>query len=168
MRCDLAAALLHEPELLFLDEPTIGLDAVSKLAVREFIGRLNRQRGVTVILTTHDMDDIEALCRRVMVIGDGKILSDGTLADLRASVTRERWLTVDLAEGVPFTTALDGDVRLIRQEGRRLHLAFDPQQIAAAELIARIVCSCPVHDLFVENPPIEAIIARLYSQQKSR
>ena len=70
-RCDLAAALLHEPDLLFLDEPTIGLDAVSKLAVREFIGRLNKQRGVTVILTTHDMDDIEALCRRVMVIGDG-------------------------------------------------------------------------------------------------
>src|SRR5580765_1102278 len=69
MRCDLAAALLHEPELLFLDEPTIGLDAVSKLAVREFIGRLNKERGLTVILTTHDMDDIEALCRRVIVIG---------------------------------------------------------------------------------------------------
>src|SRR5499427_3748298 len=93
MRCDLAAALLHAPELLFLDEPTIGLDAVSKLAVRRFIQQLNKQRGVTVILTTHDMDDIEALCRRVLVIGEGRILSDGPLADLRASVTRERWLT---------------------------------------------------------------------------
>lgn len=168
MRCEIAASLLHDPELLFLDEPTIGLDAVSKLVVREFIADLSRQRGVTVILTTHDMDDIEALCRRVMVIGDGKILSDGTLSELRASVTRERWLTVDLSEGVPFTANLDGDVRLIRQEGRRVHLAFDPQQIAAAELIARIVRSCAVHDLFVENPPIEAIIARLYSQQKDR
>src|ERR1051325_3935755 len=83
MRCDLAASLLHAPPVLFLDEPTIGLDAVSKLAVRDFVKRLNRERGVTVILTTHDMDDIEALCSRVMVIGGGQILSDGTLEDLR-------------------------------------------------------------------------------------
>ncbi len=96
MRCDLAAALLHAPPILFLDEPTIGLDAVSKLAVRDFVTRLNRERGVTVILTTHDMDDIEALCTRVIVIGDGQILSDGTLSELRARVSRERWLTVDL------------------------------------------------------------------------
>ncbi len=98
MRCDLAAALLHAPPILFLDEPTIGLDAVSKLAVRDFVKRLNRERGVTVILTTHDMDDIEALCTRVIVIGDGRILSDGTLSELRSRVTRERWLTVDLVE----------------------------------------------------------------------
>jgi viologen exporter family transport system ATP-binding protein len=168
MRCDLAAALLHQPELLFLDEPTIGLDAVSKLAVREFIGRLNRERGVTVILTTHDMDDIEALCRRVLVIGNGHILSDGTLADLRASVTRERWLTVDLAEGVPITAVTDPDAELIRQEGRRFFLAFDPQRIAVADLIARIARHYPVHDLFVENPPIEAIIARIYAQQSGQ
>jgi len=165
MRCEIAASLLHEPELLFLDEPTIGLDAVSKIVVREFIADLNRDRGVTVILTTHDMDDIEALCRRVMVIGDGRILSDGTLGELRASVTRERWLTVDLEESVPITPVSDPDARLIRQEGRRFCLAFDPQQISAAELIARIVRGWPVHDLFVENPPIESIIARLYSKQ---
>src|SRR3954470_13366335 len=99
MRCDLAAALLHAPPILFLDEPTIGLDAVSKLAVRDFIRRLNRERGVTVILTTHDMDDIEALCSRVIVIGDGAILSDGSLAELRKRVTPERWLTVDVDDG---------------------------------------------------------------------
>src|SRR5512134_3604112 len=98
MRADLAASLVHAPPILFLDEPTIGLDAVSKLAVRDFVRRINRERGVTIILTTHDMDDIEALCSRVIVIGNGQILSAGTLSDLRARVTRERWLTVDLAE----------------------------------------------------------------------
>ena len=87
MRCDLAAALLHAPSILFLDEPTIGLDAVSKLAFRDFIKRFNRERGITVILTTHDMDDIEALCDRVMVIGNGRILSDGTLEKLRSNST---------------------------------------------------------------------------------
>ena len=98
MRCDLAAALLHRPSILFLDEPTIGLDAVSKLGFRDFIKRFNRERGVTVILTTHDMDDIEALCTRVMVIGEGRILSDGTLEALRESIAPERRLIVDLEE----------------------------------------------------------------------
>src|SRR5579884_1414278 len=98
MRCDLAASLLHAPPLLFLDEPTIGLDAVLKLAVRDFVKRLNRERGVTVILTTHDMDDIEALCTRIVLIGQGQILSDGSLEQLRSRVTRERWLIVDLMD----------------------------------------------------------------------
>ena len=83
MRCEIAASLLHSPKILFLDEPTIGLDAVSKLAVRDFILRLNRDRGTTVLLTTHDMQDIEALASRVLLIGRGKILLDGTLEDIR-------------------------------------------------------------------------------------
>lgn len=83
MRCEIAASLLHSPKILFLDEPTIGLDAVSKLAARDFILRLNRERGTTVLLTTHDMQDIEALASRVLLIGRGKILLDGTLEDIR-------------------------------------------------------------------------------------
>ncbi len=158
MRCDLAAALLHAPPILFLDEPTIGLDAVSKLAVREFVKRLNKD-GVTVLLTTHDMDDIEALCTRVMVIGSGTILSDGTLAELRARVTRERWLTIDLADGA-WTD--EPDTTIVRRDGRRVVLAFDPQVVAPAELIRRITGKHAVVDLFVENPPIESIIAKLY------
>ena len=162
MRCDLAAALLHAPPLLFLDEPTIGLDAVSKLAVRDFVQRLNRERGVTVILTTHDMDDIEALCRRVLVIGAGAILCDGTLDDLRARVTNERRLILDLTErGVDVS---DPDAVVLRREGRRVHLAYDPDRVATSELISRISQRYAVRDLFVENPPIEEIIAELYKQ----
>jgi ABC-2 type transport system ATP-binding protein len=163
MRCDLAAALLHAPSILFLDEPTIGLDAISKLAVRDFIKRLNQERGVTVILTTHDMDDIEALCTRVIVIGDGRVLSDGTLSALRDQVTRERWLTVDLVQAGDSIS--DPDATVIRQDGHRVCLAFDPQRISSAELIQRITSAHAIRDLFVENPPIETIIARLYGNQ---
>jgi ABC-2 type transport system ATP-binding protein len=161
MRADLAAALLHAPEILFLDEPTIGLDAVSKLAVRAFIKQLNRDRGVTVILTTHDMDDIEALCTRVVVIAGGKILSDGALAALRAQVTRERWLTVDLID--PAAVIDEPGATEIRRDGHRVCLAFDPETLAPAALIQRLASRHAIRDLFVENPPIETIVARLYA-----
>jgi len=162
MRCDLAAALLHSPSILYLDEPTIGLDAVSKLAVRDFVRRINRERSVTVILTTHDMDDIEALCQRVIVINEGRIFSDGSLDALRARVTRERRLIVDLldADG----TISDPDAEVIACEGSRVTLRFDPELVSPADLIARVTAAHPVRDLFVENPPIEEIIARLYGE----
>jgi ABC-2 type transport system ATP-binding protein len=161
MRCDLAASLLHAPSILFLDEPTIGLDAVSKLAVREFVKELNRRRGVTVILTTHDMDDIEALCTRLLVIGDGQILSDGSLEALRARVTRERWLIVDLAD--EREEIRDPNAVVIRREGGRVCLRFDPAAVSPAQLIGRIAARHAVRDLFVQDPPIEEIVARLYA-----
>jgi ABC-2 type transport system ATP-binding protein len=162
MRCDLAAALIHRPPLLFLDEPTIGLDAVSKLAVRDFVRRLNRERGVTVILTTHDMDDIEALCSRVIVIGDGQILSDGTLEALRGRVSTERWLILDLID--ERDPVEDPDATVIRHEGARVTLQFDPACVPTATLISRLTARYAVRDLFVQNPPIEEIIARLYGE----
>lgn len=165
MRCDLAASLLHTPDILFLDEPTIGLDAVSKLAVRDFVKTLNRDRGVTVILTTHDMDDIEALCTRVLVIGGGKILSDGSLDALRARVTGERWLLIDLVH--PEENVSDSEAEVIRREGDRVVLRFDPTVTSTAGLIGRITAHHNVRDLFVQNPPIEEIIARLYRERPS-
>ena len=163
MRADLAAAMLHRPSLLFLDEPTIGLDAVSKLAVRDFLREINKQEGVTVILTTHDLDDIEALCRRVMVIGDGRILSDGTLAQLRGAVRDERILTVDLRNDAVIDEA---PARVVRREGRRTVLRFIPEEITSTELIRRITARHDVEDLFLELPPIEEIVASLYQQHR--
>jgi ABC-2 type transport system ATP-binding protein len=160
MRCDLAASLIHAPALLFLDEPTIGLDAVSKLAVRDFVRRRNRERGVTVILTTHDMDDIEALCSRVILIHRGRILFDGALEALRARVTNERELVVDLRDDTVRVT--DPDAITVRQDGHRARISYDPQRVATPDLIARITARYPVTDLVVENPPIEEIVARLY------
>jgi ABC-2 type transport system ATP-binding protein len=164
-RCDLAAALLHGPELLFLDEPSIGLDATAKLAVRDFVRRWNRERGVTVILTTHDMDDIEALCERVLVIADGTIFSDGTLDELRRRVSGERRLTVHLRDAAALVS--DPTARVIDRDGHRVTLAFDPGTITPAALIARVTAAHEVLDLFVENPPIEEIVARLYRERGS-
>jgi ABC-2 type transport system ATP-binding protein len=163
MRCDLAAALLHRPQILFLDEPTIGLDAISKLAVRDFVKAINRERQVTVILTTHDLDDIEALCTRLIVISHGQIVSDGSLTELRQTLKPERRLTIDLEDAdLHFH---DADVVILRREGNRVYLAFNPNQISAAELVRRIMSAYPVHDLYLENPPIEEIIAQFYASQ---
>jgi ABC-2 type transport system ATP-binding protein len=162
MRSDLTAALLHGPRILFLDEPTIGLDAVSKLAVRDFVKTLNRDDGVTVILTTHDMDDIEALCQRVLVIGRGKIVSDGSLQALRATVNNERRLIVDLVNA--HEVIAEPPARVVGHEGRRVELAFNPSDVSPAQLISRITAKHAIQDLFVEHPPIERIIAELYAK----
>ncbi len=164
MRCDLAAALLHSPALLFLDEPTIGMDAVSKLAFREFIKRFNEERGTTVILTTHDMDDIEAICDRVMIISDGKILSDGTLDDLRRQVTLERRLVVDLdGDELP---VVHPEAVVSSRNGQRVNIRFDPERVSATELISHVTSHNQVRDIFVENLPIEEVIAQIYRDQR--
>ena len=160
MRCDLAASLLHSPRILFLDEPTIGLDAPAKLAVRDFLRKLNREKGVTVLLPTHDLDDLEALCERVLLINHGRILHDGTLADLRRRVTGEKRVVLDLADDGRDVS--DPDATVIRREGKRIHLSFDPTRVTASALISRLTANHPVRDLTVENPPIEEIIARIY------
>ena len=164
MRCELVAALLHEPSVLFLDEPTIGLDALGKLAVRRFVRRLNAERGVTVLLTTHDMADVEAVCDRVMVIGAGRVLTDGSMDDLRAQVGGERRLIVDLAH--PDERIEEDGARLVESIGGRRVLAFHPSTVPAARLIARVTERHEVRDLFVEHPPIEEIIAALYARHE--
>jgi ABC-2 type transport system ATP-binding protein len=160
MRAELAAALLHAPPILFLDEPTIGLDAPSKLAVREFVKKLNRERGVTVLLTTHDMHDIEALAQRVIVIGHGRVLADQSFDALRAGALADRRLVVDFAGEAPEVSI--AGAQLLRREGRSVELAFDPRVISAPALIARIAAEHAVEDIRVEQPAIEEVIARFY------
>lgn len=160
MRCDIAASLLHSPKILFLDEPTIGLDAVSKLAVRDFIRHLNKERRVTVVLTTHDMDDIESLCNRVIILNEGQIYLDGALSILRQKLSPERRLIVDLLN--ENDTIFDSHAMVVKQEGHRIWLSFDPTEVTTTELITRITSKHSISDLYVENPPIEEIIAKFY------
>ena len=162
MRAEIAASMLHSPSILFLDEPTIGLDAPSKLAVREFVKRLNREKGVTVLLTTHDMHDIEALAQRVVVIGNGLILADQPFESLRTGVLAERRLFIDFADDAPHLDIPGAEVR--SRDGRSLELAFDPAKIPAPALIAQITAAHAVDDIHVEQPAIEEVIARFYEQ----
>ena len=160
MRGELAAALLHDPEIVYLDEPTIGLDVVAKQRIREFLRGINQERGVTVILTTHDMSDIEQLCSRLMIVDHGKLLYDGVLAGIRDRFGRERTLVVDLAEDAPpieLPTA-----RQVRADGPRRWLRFNRGDVSAAELIAQVAARYPLTDLTIEEPEIEAIIRRIY------
>ncbi len=161
MRCEIAAALLHTPSLLFLDEPTIGLDAVSKLALRDFVKELNRNEGVTVLLTTHDMHDIEALAKRVIIIGNGKVMRDSSFESMRSEVLHERRLIVDFRED---TDGIDVEGATVKsRDGRSVEFAFDPAKIAAHTLIARVAAQHDVEDIRVEDPKIEEVIARFYA-----
>lgn len=159
MRADLAAALLHDPAILFLDEPTIGLDVVAKERIRQFLMEINHEQGVTVILTTHDLADIERLCRRVILIDHGQVIYDGDLSALRARYGRQRTLVVDFNDEVTPHVPL---AELVRQEGPRAWLRFDRDATTAAALIADLARSYPVRDITVEEPEIEAIVRGIY------
>lgn len=164
MKCELIASLLHGPDILFLDEPTIGLDAVTRIAVREFLTELNRKEGVTMILTTHDMDDVEALCRRVMVVGHGRLLFDGNMDALRETYAPHRLLKIRLGADV----TVDGieQAESVRQTGRDVVIAFRPERISAQEMIARAAGRMPIADLTVESTDVEQMIADMYRELK--
>jgi ABC-2 type transport system ATP-binding protein len=163
MRADLAAALLHDPPVLFLDEPTIGLDVVARDRIRTFLQQLNRERGVTVILTTHDLGDIERLCRRIILIDHGQVLYDGALESLRNRLGRWRTLVIDLNEDVDENQLRFANAELTQREGPRIWLRFDREQISAAALIAAVAAQVPLRDLMVEEPAIESIVRTIYA-----
>ena len=160
VRGDLSAALLHDPEVVFLDEPTIGLDVVAKQRVRDFLVELNRERGVTVVLTTHDLGDIERLCSRLVVIDHGRVIWDGAIEELKRRYGRERTLVVDLEEPAP-PLAVPGAL-VTRVEGPRQWLSFRGDEVSAAELTAAVAARASLVDLAIEETEIEEIVRRIY------
>ncbi|HEV2796086.1 MAG TPA: ATP-binding cassette domain-containing protein [Nocardioides sp.] len=161
MRGDITAALLHDPEVIYLDEPTIGLDVVSKGRLREFLRALNRERGTTLLLTTHDLQDIEALCDRVIVIDHGTSVYDGSLAGLHAQGGSTRTLVVDLVDEAPPIDVPGAEVRKV--EGPRQWLSF-PSDASAAPVVAAVASAYDVADLSIQEPDIEDVIRDLYSR----
>ena len=161
MRCDLTAALLHNPEILYLDEPTIGLDVVAKEQVRQFLKQINAERQVTVILTTHDLNNVEQVCQRLIIIDSGKIIYDGGIDALKKQYGKTRMLIVDLAQAYP-DIQLEG-VNLTRREENRIWLAFDRDALPASEVIARLAARYEIQDLTISEPEIEEIVRRIYN-----
>ncbi|MHB8577098.1 MAG: ABC transporter ATP-binding protein [Dehalococcoidia bacterium] len=160
MRGDLAAALLHDPRILYLDEPTIGLDVVVKARIRDFLADLNRERGVTVLLTTHDISDIERLCRRMLIIDHGRLIYDGDLQQIRDRFGSERMLVIDLEEpagpvDVPGAT-------VVKVDGPRQWLRFRRADTTAAEVVAAVAARVRLRDLTIEEPEIEDIVRDIY------
>jgi ABC-2 type transport system ATP-binding protein len=160
MRCDLTAALLHNPEILYLDEPTIGLDVVAKEQVRQFLRQVNAERQVTVILTTHDLNDVEKVCQRLIIIDSGKIIYDGGIDALKKDYGKTRMLIVDLAQTYP-DIQLEG-VNLTRRDGNRIWLAFDRDTVSASEVITQLTERYEIQDLTISEPEIEEIVRRIY------
>lgn len=161
MRCEIAASLLHDPRILFLDEPTIGLDAVSKIAVREFIKKLNQEKKTTVILTTHDMQDIEALTQRILLIGKGQILLDGTLEQLKARHSGVRKLTVSYSSG---SFALPEGVTLFKDEPGQAVFAVNTAVIGVSKAIELLSHNAEITDLSVAGTTAEELVVNLYEE----
>ncbi len=160
MRGDITAALLHEPEILYLDEPTIGLDVISKGRLREFLRTLNAERGTTLLLTTHDLQDIEALCDRVIVIDRGTAVFDGPLDDLQRRGESQRTLVVDLVDEAPPISVAGATTRKV--DGPRQWLGF-PAGASAAPIVAAVAAAYDVADLSIHEPDIEDVIRDLYA-----
>ena len=170
MRGELTAALLHDPRVVFLDEPTVGLDAVAKERIRSFIDEINRDRGTTVILTTHDLADVERLCRRVILIDLGRVLFDGSVEQLKATYAPHRELEVqlradDAMSGPGIGETIPG-VEVLEDGPLQLRVRFDPSIVRVDELIAEVARRYPVRDLSVAEPALEAVVRELYDRPR--
>ncbi len=166
MRGDFAAAMLHDPKVVYLDEPTIGLDAIAKEAIRDFIAEINRERGTTVILTTHDLADVERLSRRIILIDEGTVIYDGPLSRLREEYGTHRTLVVNLFEDAA-EVAVDG-ATVVAREGHSVQFRFDRRTISAEALVRRVTERYRITDIAIIEPDIETIVRRIYTDGYER
>ena len=167
MRGELTAALLHDPRVVYLDEPTVGLDAIAKERIRSFIDEINRDRGTTVILTTHDLADVERLCRRVILIDLGHVLFDGSVEQLKATYAPYRDLVVQLRPDEAMTGPAIGEtpgIEILEGGPMQLRVRFDPSNVRVDELIGEVARRYPVSDLSVAEPALEAVVRELYDR----
>ena len=166
MRGDFAAAMIHDPKVVYLDEPTIGLDAIAKEAIRDFIAEVNRERGTTVILTTHDLADVERLSRRIILIDEGRVIYDGPLSRLREEYGTHRTLVVNLFQE-PGEFAIDG-ATVTAREGHSVQLRFDRRTISAEALVRRVTERYAITDIAIIEPDIETIVRHIYTEGYAR
>ncbi len=163
MRADLCAALLHNPSLVFLDEPTIGLDVVAKQRIREFILFINQKRGTTILLTTHDISDVSKLCKRVLIIDHGRILYDGKLDALLKEFGGHRMMSVEFAEFYPHPQLEYADI--VQRKGNQVVYSFERSTISASKLINKLSKQYRINDLEVHDQPIEDTIRQIYEER---
>jgi ABC-2 type transport system ATP-binding protein len=164
IRCEIAASLLHEPEILFLDEPTIGLDVIVRQTVRDLILRINEEKRTTIFLTSHDAGDIEKICRRCIVINHGRIAWDGTVKSMKYSFLRRK--VIDLKLDGPLALSMDG-VSVLKSKGYAAKLEVDLERARMDDVVARLFRDNKVEDITISNPPMEEIISLIYRQEAS-
>ncbi len=162
MRCEIAASLLHRPQILFLDEPTIGLDVVVKQRIRDLILEMNQQEEVTIFLTSHDAGDVEVLCKRAMVINHGEVIFDGRVSTLRRDYIQSK--TISLKLGEPWQGFEEPGVQVLKQKGYGVKLQVDTRQTPIEQVVSRLLARYSIADINVDNPPMEEIIGRIYER----
>lgn len=162
MRCELAAAFLHHPKIVYLDEPTIGLDVAVKERIRDFIRKMNDEKDITVMLTTHDIGDIEDLCDRIVVLDEGKKIYDGQLDSLVNRFTSRRMI-LDIRNGEDFTLELEG-VKDIERNDAQIEVVFDREVISASDLMREVLENYEVLDFQLKEPDIETVVKKIYNE----
>ena len=163
MRCEIAASLLHNPKILFLDEPTIGLDAVSKQVVRDFIKKLNKEKNTTVILTSHDMADITSLAKRIILIGKGKVLYDGSLKKLQTKYETEKYVSIKTKDKLSIRKK---GIKEKKKSKEGYDLVIDTNYLSISELLNTISKKITIDDIEIDHESIDSIIVKLYEDYK--